>query len=59
MSQEQRLMTMHAMLDFVATEASIGGETMVSLLAAAADKAVLDQLAGANPPFDSKKLSLS
>jgi hypothetical protein len=57
MSQEQRLLTMHAMLDFVATEASMGGEIVVSLLAAAADKAILDQLA--ENPQGEKKASLS
>jgi hypothetical protein len=57
MSQEQRLLTMHAMLDYVATEAGKGGETMASLLAAAADKAILDQIAKANPLFSGKNAS--
>jgi hypothetical protein len=58
MSQHQRLLTMHAMLDFVANEASRGGDSLVSSLAGAADEAILQQIAQANRPLIGQRIPL-
>jgi hypothetical protein len=56
MSRQQSLLAMHAMLDFVANEAGKAGDALVSSLAAAADEAVLEEIAKAHRSLNGRKI---
>lgn len=52
MSRRRSLLTLHAMLEFVAEEASKGGNALASSLAAAAAEAILEQISGGTKPIN-------
>lgn len=55
MARKQQLLAMHAMLDHIVGEAKAAGFGIVATLAAAADEAVLDELAELNQPAKKRK----